>query len=154
MINNTSIKEGNVVMRKTAFQVAPLFQRSLWLRILRDMNNTAYYVLGNIRHHLDVLLVFFSKSKPMWEKVMWHRHYRLFNNTVTEELLMTHPLLLLTSKQADVCSQDAWLAGFECVKRSGLQDFIHIISGSDLFFSGSLLFCCSGWILEACSQLI
>lgn len=109
MINNTSIKEGNAMMRKTAFQVAPLFQCSLWLRILHDMNNAAYYVLGNIKHHSDALLIYLSKSKPMWEKMMWNRHYRLFNNTVTEELLTSHPLLHLTSKQADVCSQDPWL---------------------------------------------
>jgi len=55
------------------------------------MNNSTCYVLGNIKHHSDALLIYLSKSKPMWEKVMWHRHYRLFNNT--EELLMIKSLM-------------------------------------------------------------
>lgn len=133
MINNTSIKEGNAMTRNTAFQVAPLFQCSLLLYFLLDMNNFAHYALHNIEHHSDALLIYLSKSKSMWEKVMWHRCYKLFNSTVTEELLMMHdPLLCLTCKQAHVLKVhgSCWI----WMKRGGLQEFLHISSGFEFFF--------------------
>lgn len=105
MIDNTNMRVGGCSDEEDSFSSSTSLPER-WLHILHKTGNAAYYVLGNIRHHSDALLIYFSRSKSMWGKVMWHGHYGLFNNTNTEELLTTHPL---TSKETGVCFQGAGL---------------------------------------------